>query len=162
MWIAILTIAVLGLIAGLALSYASRTLPADSEELVERVNGLLPQTQCAQCGYPGCRPYAEAIVKGRAAINLCPPGGNDTIRRLARTLGKDVLPLAEQPAAQRAVAVIDETLCIGCTHCRTACPVDAIVGAHQLMHTIIEAECTGCELCLAPCPVDCISMRSLS
>jgi len=162
MWTAILTIAVIALIAGLALSYASQSLPSDSGKLVEQVNELLPQTQCAQCGFAGCRPYAEAIVNDNMAINLCPPGGDDTIRRLAATLGKDVLPLAEQPVADRAVAVIDETLCIGCTHCRNACPVDAIVGAHQLMHTIIQAECTGCELCLAPCPVDCISMRVLS
>ncbi|MDH3612124.1 MAG: electron transport complex subunit RsxB [Gammaproteobacteria bacterium] len=162
MWTAILTIAVIALLAGLALSYASRTLPSDSGALVEQVNELLPQTQCAQCGYPGCRPYAKAIVAGTAEINLCPPGGVDTIRRLAAKLGKEVLPLAAQPMLERAAAVIDESLCIGCTHCRSACPVDAIVGAHQLMHTIIEAECTGCELCVAPCPVDCISMRSLS
>jgi len=161
MWTAILIIAAIALIAGLALSYASQTLPADAGELVEHVNQLLPQTQCAQCGYPGCRPYARAIVEDNAAINLCPPGGDDTIRRLATTLGRDVLPLAGRTEPDRAVAVIEEALCIGCTHCRSACPVDAIVGAHQLMHTIIEAECTGCELCLAPCPVDCISMRSL-
>jgi electron transport complex protein RnfB len=162
MWIAIITIALLALLAGLALSYASRTLPADSGELVEQVNELLPQTQCAQCGYPGCRPYAQAIVDDGVAINLCPPGGDDTIRRLASKLGTDVLPLAENPALGRAVALIDESLCIGCLHCRNACPVDAIVGAHQLMHTVIEKECTGCELCVAPCPVDCISMRSLA
>jgi electron transport complex protein RnfB len=137
-------------------------LPADSGELVEQVNELLPQTQCAQCGYPGCRPYAQSIVDDGIAINLCPPGGDDTIRRLATLLGTDVLPLAEKQALERAVAVIDESLCIGCMHCRNACPVDAIVGAHQLMHTVIEKECTGCELCVAPCPVDCISMRSLA
>jgi len=162
MWIAIITIAMLALLAGLALSYASRSLPADSGELVEKINELLPQTQCAQCGYPGCRPYAQAIVDDGVAINLCPPGGDDTIRRLAAKLGTDVLPLAEKQALEPAVAVIDESLCIGCMHCRNACPVDAIVGAHQLMHTVIEKECTGCELCVAPCPVDCISMRSLA
>ncbi len=162
MWIAVITIALLALLAGLALSYASQSLPADSGQLVEQVNELLPQTQCAQCGYPGCRPYAQAIVDDAIAINLCPPGGDDTIRRLATLLGTDVLPLAEKQALERAVAVIDESLCIGCMHCRTACPVDAIVGAHQLMHTVIEKECTGCELCVAPCPVDCISMRSLA
>jgi len=162
MWIAVITIALLALLAGLALSYASRSLPADSGELVEQVNEMLPQTQCAQCGYPGCRPYARAIVDDGVAINLCPPGGEDTIRRLASKLGTDVLPLAEKQALERAVAVVDESLCIGCMHCRNACPVDAIVGAHQLMHTVIEKECTGCELCVAPCPVDCISMRSLA
>ena len=162
MWVAVITIALLALLAGLALSYASQSLPADSGELVEQVNELLPQTQCAQCGYPGCRPYAQSIVDDGIAINLCPPGGDDTIRRLATLLGTDVLPLAEKQALERAVAVIDESLCIGCMHCRNACPVDAIVGAHQLMHTVIEKECTGCELCVAPCPVDCISMRSLA
>jgi len=162
LWTAILTIAVIALLAGLALSYASRALPSDPAGLIESVNELLPQTQCAQCGYPGCLPYAAAIVEEDVPINLCPPGGDLTVSRLADLLGKEVIPLAEQPAALRAVAVVDESLCIGCTHCRTACPVDAIVGAHQLMHTVIEAECTGCELCIAPCPVDCISMRRLS
>jgi len=160
MWVAVITIALLALLAGLALSYASQSLPANSGHLVEQVNEMLPQTQCAQCGYPGCRPYAQAIVDDGISINLCPPGGDDTIRRLAALLGTDVLPLAEEQALKRAVAVIDESLCIGCMHCRNACPVDAIVGAHQLMHTVIEKECTGCELCVAPCPVDCISMRS--
>lgn len=159
MWPAILTVVVIALIAGVALGYAARTLPADDGELTERVNDLLPQTQCAQCGYPGCRPYATAIVESGAAINLCPPGGETTVRRLAELLGRDPQPLQPARVAGRSVAVINEALCIGCTHCRNACPVDAIVGAHQLMHTVIESECTGCELCLAPCPVDCISMQ---
>lgn len=162
MWTAILTIALIALIAGLALSSANRSLPSKPSGLVDQVNDLLPQTQCAQCGYPGCRPYATAIVTKNAAINLCPPGGEGTVRRLAELLGKDSLPLGEDANPGRAVAIIDETRCIGCTHCRNACPVDAIVGAHQLMHTVIEAECTGCELCIAPCPVDCISLRSLA
>jgi len=156
---AVITITVIALIAGVGLSFASRRLPSSDRDLVEQVNDLLPQTQCAQCGYPGCRPYAAAIVDGEAAINICPPGGEDTGRRLAELLGRDAIALAE--TVTPAVAVIDEALCIGCTHCRNACPVDAIVGAHQLMHTIIESECTGCELCVAPCPVDCISMRPL-
>ena len=156
---AVITITVIALIAGVGLSFASRRLPSSDKDLVEQVNDLLPQTQCAQCGYPGCRPYAAAIVDGEAAINICPPGGEDTVRRLAELLGRDAIVLAE--TVTPAVAVIDEALCIGCTHCRVACPVDAIVGAHQLMHTIIESECTGCELCVAPCPVDCISMRPL-
>lgn len=160
MWIAVLTLTVIALIAGVGLGFAARKLPADRSELVERVNDLLPQTQCAQCGYPGCRPYAAAIVEDGAAINLCPPGGNDTVRRLAELLGRDESPpLATGPAAP-AIAVIDESLCIGCTYCRAACPVDAIVGAQQFMHTVIDQECTGCELCVAPCPVDCISMRA--
>ena len=160
MLIAVLTITSIALLAGVGLAYVYRRLPATDSDLVERVNDLLPQTQCAQCGYPGCRPYAEAVVDGSAAINLCPPGGDETVRRLARLLGKDVLPLAE--AVVEAVAVIDEAACIGCYHCRNACPVDAIVGAPQFMHTVIEAECTGCELCVAPCPVDCIEMRPVS
>ena len=159
---AVVTIALIALVAGLVLSYAWRSMPTDSADLVEQVNDLLPQTQCAQCGYPGCRPYAAAVVDGSAAINLCPPGGAETVKRLADLLGKDVLPLAETAVDRKIVAVIDETRCIGCTHCRSACPVDAIVGAHQLMHTIITAECTGCELCVAPCPVDCISMQGLT
>ncbi len=159
MWVAVLTISTIALLAGLALGLAARRLPAGDDELVDRVNELLPQTQCAQCGYPGCRPYAKAIIDGEADINLCPPGGEDTVRRLARLLGREPLPLAQ--SMQPAVAVIDESACIGCYHCRDACPVDAIVGAPQFMHTVIASECTGCELCVAPCPVDCISMRPL-
>jgi electron transport complex protein RnfB len=160
MLIAVLTLTLIALLAGLALSVAARRLPPDSSDIVERVNELLPQTQCAQCGYPGCRPYAAAIVDAGEAINLCPPGGEATVRRLAELLGRqEAPPLATGPAAP-AVAVIDESLCIGCTYCRAACPVDAIVGAPQLMHTVIEQECTGCELCVAPCPVDCIAMRA--
>ena len=157
---AVLTIAALALFAGLVLGYASRRLPPGSGDLVDQVNDLLPQTQCAQCGYPGCRPYAAAIVDESAPINLCPPGGEVTVRRLAELLGRPALPLAEQ--IEPALAIIDESLCIGCTHCRSACPVDAIVGAHQLMHTVIATECTGCELCVAPCPVDCITMRPVA
>ncbi len=157
---AVVTITAIALLAGVALSYAQRRLPANDGDLVEQVNELLPQTQCAQCGFPGCRPFAAAVVDGSAAINLCPPGGDDTIRRLARLLGREVIPLAESVIP--AVAIIDEPACIGCFHCRNACPVDAIVGAHQFMHTVIASECTGCELCIAPCPVDCITMRPLS
>jgi electron transport complex protein RnfB len=160
MFIAIATIALLALAAGLLLSLASRRLPGESGDLVEQVNELLPQTQCAQCGFPGCRPYAAAIVEDAAAINLCPPGGEATVRRLATLLGREALPLAK--TLDPAVAVIDESLCIGCLHCRNVCPVDAIVGAQHFMHTIIESECTGCELCIAPCPVDCISMKPLT
>lgn len=160
MWVAVITITIIALVAGVGLSFASRRLPSDAGDLVEQVNDLLPQTQCAQCGYPGCRPYATAVVDGSATINLCPPGGADTVRRLADLLGKEIIPLVIQVVPS--VAVIDESLCIGCIHCRNACPVDAIIGAHQLMHTVIESECTGCELCIAPCPVDCISMRPLA
>lgn len=154
---AIATVAVIAMLAGVALAIANRRLPPRESDVVEQVNELLPQTQCAQCGYPGCRPYAEAIVDGSAPINLCPPGGDETVRRLAHLLGKEPQPLAEVPV--KALAVIDEAACIGCFHCRNACPVDAIIGAPQFMHTVIADECTGCELCVAPCPVDCITMR---
>ncbi len=157
---AVLIVTAIALGAGLLLSFAWRRLPGDSESIVEQVNDLLPQTQCAQCGYPGCRPYAKAVVNDDAPINLCPPGGDATVRRLADLLGRSVEPLVTAPAVAGAVAHIDEAACIGCTHCRTACPVDAIVGAHHFMHTIIESECTGCELCIEPCPVDCIRMES--
>ena len=157
---AILTIAAIALLAGLGLSVAARRLPSNDGDLVEQVNDLLPQTQCAQCGFPGCRPFAAAVVSGEAEINLCPPGGDATILRLADLLGREPLPLSA--SVQPLVAVIDESRCIGCTHCRNACPVDAIVGAHQLMHTILSDECTGCELCVAPCPVDCIDMRPIT
>ncbi len=160
MWTAIITIATIALIAGLGLSFAARRLPGNDADLVERVNDLLPQTQCAQCGYIGCRAFAQALLEGTAPINHCPPGGEETIGRLARLLGREAKPLT-QPM-EPAVAVIDELACIGCTHCKNACPVDAIVGAQQLMHTVISDECTGCELCLAPCPVDCISMRPIT
>ncbi|MDP1535681.1 MAG: RnfABCDGE type electron transport complex subunit B [Burkholderiales bacterium] len=124
------------------------------------IDALLPQTQCRQCGYSGCRPYAEAIAAGAAAINQCPPGGSELIAELAALLGMATMPLdsARGVTAAPAVAVIDESVCIGCTLCIPACPVDAIVGARLLMHTVIAAECTGCALCLPPCPVDCITM----
>jgi Na+-translocating ferredoxin:NAD+ oxidoreductase subunit B len=168
--IAVGTLTGIALVAGLLLGFASRRLPAGSDRLVEQVNDLLPQTQCAQCGYPGCRPYAAAIVNEGAAINLCPPGGDDTVRRLAGLLDRQALPVAgaEHPAGSAStpsveglvntVALIDEALCIGCTWCREACPVDAIAGAHRFMHTVIASECTGCELCVPRCPVDCIQM----
>jgi electron transport complex protein RnfB len=127
----------------------------------DAVDALLPQTQCRQCGYPGCRPYAEAICAGRAGINQCPPGGGEVIRDLAALLGVPFKPLDPQfgPTQAPAVAVIDEQTCIGCTLCIQACPVDAIVGAARLMHSVITQECTGCALCMPPCPVDCISLR---
>ena len=157
----VLVFGLLALVAGALLAWISERVPATDDDLVSVIDELLPQTQCAQCGYPGCRPYAEAIAEDDAPINLCPPGGDVTIRRLAELLGRDVAPLAS-PAPDPQVAVIDESRCIGCLHCRNACPVDAIVGAQSLMHTVIAAECTGCELCVAPCPVDCIDLRRIA
>ncbi|WP_437126254.1 electron transport complex subunit RsxB [Noviherbaspirillum album] len=128
--------------------------------LADQLEDLLPQTQCTKCGYPACRPYAEAMATGDAAHNQCPPGGMDGVARLASLLGKPIIPLnpANGIERPRPVAVIDETLCIGCTLCIQACPVDAIVGAAKQMHTVVPALCTGCDLCVAPCPVDCIAM----
>ena len=125
----------------------------DRDSLPAIIDQLLPQTQCAQCGYGGCRPYAEAIAEG-APINLCPPGGEALIKQLSHQLNRPELPLsAEVPATvPKQIARIDESQCIGCTLCIPACPVDAIVGAQQFTHTIIESECTGCKLCLPPCP----------
>lgn len=135
----------------------------EAERLIEKIDAVLPQTQCTKCGYDGCRPYAEAIARGEADINQCPPGGDHGIHLLAELLDKPYKPLnpvhgVEQP---RMVAVIDEPVCIGCTLCIQACPVDAIVGAAKLMHTIVADLCSGCDLCVAPCPVDCISMQAL-
>jgi electron transport complex protein RnfB len=128
---------------------------------VEAIDALLPQTQCTRCTFEGCRPYAQAIADGRAAINRCPPGGAAGIAALAQLLARQVLPL--DPACgtedDPGVAVIDERECIGCARCLPACPVDAIIGAQRYLHTIEEAACTGCELCIATCPVDCIRMQ---
>jgi electron transport complex protein RnfB len=126
---------------------------------VDRINALLPQTQCTKCGHPGCKPYAEAIAQG-GAINKCPPGGAATIAALAALLQRPVVPLdpAHGVESPRMIAYIREDECIGCTKCIEACPVDAILGSAKHMHTVIVSECTGCDLCVAPCPVDCIDM----
>jgi len=132
---------------------------ADTTELAARIDVLLPQTQCEQCGYPGCRPYAEAIAAGRSDIDRCPPGGAVTLHDLARLLGRDPAGLEPTAAAAPApIARIDEEECIGCLKCVRACPVDAILGAAGTMHTVLPQYCTGCGLCVAPCPVDCIDM----
>jgi len=128
--------------------------------LADRIDALLPQTQCTKCGYPSCRRYAEAISSGEADFNQCPPGGEAGIRALAAMLGREAKPLnpANGVERERRVAVIDEARCIGCTLCIKACPVEAIVGAAKLMHTVVTGLCSGCDLCVAPCPVDCIEM----
>ena len=132
-------------------------------QIVEIIDSILPQTQCGKCSYSGCKPYANAISKGEADINQCPPGGEIVIHALAELMGVEYKPLNESYGISKpkAVAFIDEDTCIGCTFCIQACPVDAILGAAKQMHTIIEKECTGCELCLAPCPVDCITMPEI-
>ena len=130
--------------------------------LIEQIDAILPQTQCGKCGFNGCLPYAQAMATGTTAINQCPPGGQIVIDELANLLAVEAIPLNEEFGTERTphVAVIIENDCIGCRKCIPACPVDAILGAAKLMHTVIESECTGCELCIAPCPVDCIELTS--
>ena len=157
---AIITITLLGGLFGLGLGWASRKFHVDGDPVVEQIDAILPQTQCGQCDFAGCRPYAEAIASGEAPINQCPPGGEAGIMALADLLGVEPLDLNPENGEEKAatVALIDEAVCIGCTLCIQACPVDAILCAPKLMHTVIAAECTGCDLCLPPCPVDCIDM----
>jgi Na+-translocating ferredoxin:NAD+ oxidoreductase subunit B len=153
----VLIFALLALLFGLLLGYAALRFRVDADPIVEKLDALLPQTQCGQCGYPGCRPYAEAIANGDI-INKCVPGGEPTIKRIADLMGVDVPSSDEIELPIKRVAFIHENLCIGCTKCIQACPVDAIVGAAKMMHTVIKSECTGCDLCVDPCPTDCIEM----
>lgn len=161
--IALLATGTLALLFGLLLGYAAIRFKVEEDPLVEQIDAVLPQTQCGQCGYPGCRPYAEAIANGDD-INKCPPGGEATIKKLADLMGVEAKPLDQAHGAEavRKVAFIREDECIGCTKCIQACPVDAILGAAKQMHTIIADECTGCDLCVDPCPVDCIEMRPVA
>lgn len=159
MLVALLIMAGIAIVLGAVLGFSSIRFRVEGNPLVEKIDAVLPQTQCGQCGYPGCKPYATAIAEGSADINQCPPGGEEGIHKLAELLGVEFKPFGEGVAPKpKSVAFIDEDTCIGCTLCLQACPVDAIVGAAKQMHTIIAAECTGCELCLPPCPVDCIEM----
>lgn len=150
----------LALIFGAILGFAAIRFKVEGNPIVDQINEILPQTQCGQCGYPGCRPYAEAIANGDA-INKCPPGGQATINTLADLLDVEPEPLDAEHGQESVtkVAFIREAECIGCTKCIQACPVDAILGAAKQMHTVIADECTGCDLCVEPCPVDCIEMR---
>ncbi|PJG83387.1 electron transport complex subunit RsxB [Caviibacterium pharyngocola] len=153
----LIAIALLALIFGVVLGIASVKLKVEADPIVEKIDALLPQSQCGQCGYPGCKPYAEAIANGDV-ITKCVPGGQPLVVKIADLLGVDVpaTDFTEDPTPK--VAFIDENMCIGCTKCIQACPVDAIIGTNRAMHTIIPDLCTGCELCVAPCPTDCISM----
>ncbi|MGB5179570.1 MAG: electron transport complex subunit RsxB [Gammaproteobacteria bacterium] len=160
---ALIALGVLAALIGLVLGYAAIRFHVDSDPVVDQIDALLPQTQCGQCTYAGCRPYAEAIAAGEADINQCPPGGDATIKALADLLGRDPKPLNPEHGVHsvKTVVIIDEQLCIGCTLCIQACPVDAIVGAAKQMHTVIRSECTGCDLCIPPCPVECIHVVPL-
>lgn len=157
---AILALAGLAALFGILLGFAAVRFRVEGNPIVDQIDAILPQTQCGQCSFPGCKPYATAIANGEADINQCPPGGEATIEALADLLGVEAKPLNPENGTEKekAVAIIDEDVCIGCTLCIQACPVDAILGAAKQMHTVIEAECTGCELCVEPCPVDCIDM----
>jgi electron transport complex protein RnfB len=158
----ILLILLLALLSGVLVSISPKTTAQQNK--FENILSALPQTQCGKCNYSGCRPYAEAIVRGEADINQCPPGGTETIKALANLLGRRVKPLNPENGLEqeKQLALIDESLCIGCVKCIKACPVDAILGAARQMHTVLAEECTGCELCIAPCPMDCISMQAVT
>ncbi|TCN80850.1 electron transport complex subunit RsxB [Shewanella fodinae] len=158
MLIAVVLLTLLALVFGVVLGFAAEKFKVEGNPIVDQIEALLPQTQCGQCGYPGCRPYAEAIANGEK-INRCPPGGSATMEKLADLMGVEPEPLTATADTQvRKVAFIREEECIGCTKCIQACPVDAIVGAGKLMHTVLASACTGCDLCVEPCPVDCIEM----
>jgi electron transport complex protein RnfB len=157
---AVMALVGLGAVFGALLGFAAVRFRTEGNPIVDQINDILPQTQCGQCGYPGCRPYAEAIANNDEAINKCPPGGEAGIQALADLLDQEPIPLDEEHGEEKvkAVAFIREAECIGCTKCIQACPVDAILGSAKHMHTVIASECTGCDLCVEPCPVDCIDM----
>ncbi len=164
-WIAIVALSVLGLIFGVILGYASRRFAVEDDPVVERIDELLPQSQCGQCGYPGCRPYAEAVGLQGENINRCAPGGEAVMLKIATLLNVDPQPIdgdATELEPVRMLAIIDEANCIGCTKCIQACPVDAIVGATRAMHTVMSDLCTGCNLCVDPCPTSCIELRPVA
>ena len=156
---AVIALLTLGVLFGAILGFGAVKFAVDGDPIVDQINAILPQTQCGQCGYPGCKPYAEAIANG-AAINKCPPGGEAGIIELANLLDVEPMALDDEHGVEdvKKVAFIREDECIGCTKCIQACPIDAILGAAKQMHTVIAKECTGCDLCVEPCPVDCIDM----
>lgn len=148
----------IALVFGVILGFASTKLKVEGDPIIDQIDAILPQSQCGQCGYAGCRPYAEAVANGEQ-ITKCVPGGQPLVEKLADLLGVEAPQgdFSEEPVTQ--IAFIDEQMCIGCTKCIQACPVDAIIGANKAVHTIIPDLCTGCELCVAPCPTDCITMK---
>lgn len=160
--LATLVVVSLAAVLGGALGLAAVIFRVEGDPLVDRIDAILPQTQCGQCGFPGCKAYASAIAEGRAEINLCPPGGEAGVRALADLLGREFKPLAGDGADKpKTIAHIDEQQCIGCTLCIQACPVDAIAGAAKQLHAVVPQLCTGCELCMSPCPVECIHMQAV-
>jgi electron transport complex protein RnfB len=158
---AIVAIALLAAAFGLLLGYTAIRFHVEGDPIADQLDALLPQSQCGQCGYPGCRPYAEAVASGEAEINLCSPGGESAMLAIADLLGREPVEVGEVEEKPKSIATIDEQICIGCTKCISVCPVDAIVGATKQLHGILAFECTGCELCIDSCPVDCIHMQPI-
>lgn len=157
---AILALAALAAFFGVLLGYSAIRFRVEGDPIADQIDSLLPQTQCGQCGHPGCRPYAEALAKGEEEINKCLPGGEALVLALADLLGREPVAMDIKEKAP-SVAFIDPELCIGCTRCIQACPVDAIIGAAKQLHAVLNSECTGCELCVEPCPVACIELRPI-
>ncbi len=158
-FVSLIIISLVSLAFGLIVMWVSKKFKVEGNPIVEQINAILPQTQCGQCTYPGCKPYAEAIANGEAQINQCPPGGEEGVKKLAELLDVEVLELNPENGETKEVDMVVEIVekdCIGCTKCIQVCPVDAIVGAAKHMHTIIIDACTGCDLCIPACPVDCI------
>ncbi|TKI05661.1 electron transport complex subunit RsxB [Martelella alba] len=164
LYYAIGSLSALALICGVLLGFAARRFRVQTDPVAEHIDALLPQSQCAQCGYPGCRPYAEAVAFQGEKINKCAPGGERVMLNIAALLNTAPQPLAETAVAAppATVAWIDERNCIGCTKCLQVCPVDAIIGTARATHTVMADLCTGCDLCIAPCPTDCIEMRPVA
>lgn len=164
-WLAVIILALAGLLFGLLLGFASERFALKEDPLADNIDDLLPQSQCGQCGYAGCRPYAEAICHNGEKINCCAPGGDAVMLKIAALLNVEPQPLEDSPhsaSPARMLAVINETGCIGCTKCIQVCPVDAIIGSTRAMHTVISDLCTGCNLCIAPCPTQCIHLHPIA